>query len=384
MSTLVLPTDYERMRMTDTYRPDPEQVARDIHDTLKEKNRLQDELIARLAPLEAAGCTIHPVGTNPSAYTEFGGCEIEADLSESGLVLAFIEPVLHRTVHSFYCTDAEEAAVFVEAVKRALGDHKSDLSVFSGLPEPEISMTETHRSDPEQVARDISDTLKEKNRLQDELIARLAPFEAAGWTIRPYGPNTSAFAELDGCAVEAYHCESGLVLAIRMHSFVCTDADEAIAFVEAVKRALNDRKSDSSVFSGLPEPEMRMTETDRPDPEQVARDIHDTLKEENGLEDELIAVLAPFEAAGWTIKPSGSYTRAYTELDECEIDAYSSESGFALVFYEPEHSFVCTNADEAIAFVEAVKRSLDGHRSDPPVFPGLPELDTTSLRTIRP
>ena len=111
--------------------------------------------------MEAAGCTIHPVGTNPSAYTEFGGYEIEADLSESGLVLAFIEPVLHRTVHSFYCTDAEEAAVFVEAVKRALGDHKSDLSV---LPEPEISMTETHRSDPEQVARDISDTLKEKKQ----------------------------------------------------------------------------------------------------------------------------------------------------------------------------------------------------------------------------
>ena len=43
MSTLILPTDYERMRMTDTHRPDPEQVARDIHDTLKENSRLQFE-----------------------------------------------------------------------------------------------------------------------------------------------------------------------------------------------------------------------------------------------------------------------------------------------------------------------------------------------------
>ena len=184
--------------------------------------------------------------------------------------------------------------------------------------------------------------------------------------------------------VEAYHCESGLVLATRTHSFVCTDADEAIAFVEAVKRALDDYKSGLSVSSGLAEPEISMTETDRPDPEQVARDIHDTLKEENGLKDELSAVLAPFEAAGWTIKLSGSYTSAYTELDECEIEANPSESGFELVFYRPEHSFICTNADEAIAFVEAVKRSLDGHRSDPSVFPGLPEPDTTTLRTIRP
>ena len=349
--------------MTDTHRPDPEQVARDIHDTLKEKNRLQDELIARLAPLEAAGWTIQPVGANPSAHTEFGGCEIEVDLSESGLELAFVEPVLCRTVHSFYCTDAEEAATFVEAVKRALDGHKSDLSVFSGLPESEISMTETHRPYPEQVARNFSDTLKKKNRFQDEIIAVLAPFEAAGWTIHPFGPNTSAYTEVDEYVAEAYHCKSGLLLAIRMHSFVCTDADEAIAFVEAVKRALDDRKTDPSVFSGLPESEMPMTETDRPDPEQVARDIHDTLKEEHGFEDELSAVLAPFEAAGWTIKPSGSYTRAYTELDECLIDANPSESGFELVFYKPEHSFVCTNADEAIAFVEAVKQALDDHKS---------------------
>ena len=135
MSTLILPTDYERMRMTDTHRPDPEQVARDIHDILKENNRLRNELIARLAPLDAAGWTIQPVGINPSAYTEFGGCEIDADLSESGLELAFIEPVLHRTVHSFYCTDAEEAAAFVEAVKGALDDHKTAPSLFSELPE---------------------------------------------------------------------------------------------------------------------------------------------------------------------------------------------------------------------------------------------------------
>ena len=377
--------------MTDTHRPDPKQVARDIHDTLKEKNRLQDELIARLAPLEAAGWTIQPVGVNPSAYTEFGGCETQVDLSESGLELAFIEPVIHRTVHSFICTDADEAIAFVEAVKRALDDHKSDLSVFSGLPESEISITETHRPAPEQVARDISDTLKKKNRFQDEFIARLAPFEAAGWTITvcSAGPSTQATTEVDGDLVEAYHYESDFVLAIRMHSFVCTDADEAISFVEAVKRALDDHKSDSSVFSGLPESEMPMTETDRPDPEQIAREIHDTLKEMKGLEDELSAVLAPFEAAGWTIEPSGSYTRAYTELDECKINAYPSESGFELDFIEPVlhgtvHSFCCTDADEAIAFVEAMKRALDGHRSDPSVFPGLPEPDTTSLRTIRP
>ena len=125
-------------------------------------------------------------------------------------------------------------------------------------------MTDTHRPDPEQVARDFSDTLKEKNRFQDEFIARLAPFEAAGWTICPYGPNTSAFAELDAYVAEAYHCESGFVLAIRMHSFVCTDADEAIAFVEAVKRALDGHRSGPSVFPGLPEPDTTSLRTIRP------------------------------------------------------------------------------------------------------------------------
>ena len=125
-------------------------------------------------------------------------------------------------------------------------------------------MADTHRPDLEQVARNFSDTLKEKNKLQDELIARLAPFEAAGWTIRPHGPNNSAFAELDGYVAEAYHCESGLLLAIRMHSFVCTDADEAIAFVEAVKRSLDGHRSDPSVFPGLPEPDTTTLRTIRP------------------------------------------------------------------------------------------------------------------------
>ena len=131
-----------------------------------------------------------------------------------------------------------------------------------------------------------------------------------------------------------------------------------------------------------------MTETHRPDPEQLARYIRDRLNERDRLQNGLIARLAPFEEFGWTIYPGGSNTSACMQLsgpnEAFDACVYPGEDSFELVFYGTTHSFVCTDADETIEFVESVKRALDGHKTDPSLFSELPEYDTTSLRMIPP
>ena len=131
-----------------------------------------------------------------------------------------------------------------------------------------------------------------------------------------------------------------------------------------------------------------MPETPRPDPEQVARHIRDRLSERDSLQNGLIAQLTPFEDAGWTIYPGGSNTSACMQLsgpnEAFDACVYPGEDGFELVFYRTTHSFVCTDADEAIEFVESVQRALGDHKTDPSLFSELPEYDTTSLRTIPP
>ena len=101
-------------------------------------------------------------------------------------------------------------------------------------------MTETHRPDPERVARDIRNKLIEKDRIQKRPLERLLPFEAAGWTIYPSGADTAAGLDLGGREVEAELCEGGFKLKFwgMPHSLIFVDADEAIAYVEAVKQAL--------------------------------------------------------------------------------------------------------------------------------------------------
>ena len=131
-----------------------------------------------------------------------------------------------------------------------------------------------------------------------------------------------------------------------------------------------------------------MPETPRPDPEQVARHIRDGLNEKDRLQNELIAKLGPFKDAGWTIYPEGSTTSACMQLsgpnEAFNASVYPGEDGFELVFCGTTHSFVCTDADEAIEFGESVKRALDDHKTDPSLFSELPEYGTTSLRTIPP
>ena len=131
-----------------------------------------------------------------------------------------------------------------------------------------------------------------------------------------------------------------------------------------------------------------MTETPRPDPEQVARHIRDRLNERDRLQNGLIAKLGFFKDAGWTIYPGGSNTSACMQLgganDRFDACVYPGDDGFELVFYGTTHSFVCADADEAIEFVESVKQALDDHKTDPSLFSELPEYDMTSLRTIPP
>ena len=131
-----------------------------------------------------------------------------------------------------------------------------------------------------------------------------------------------------------------------------------------------------------------MTETPRPDPEQVARHIRDGLNERDRLQNGLIAKLGSFKDAGWTIYPGGTNTSARMQRgganDTFGAYVYPGKDGFELVFYGTTHSFVCTDADEAIEFVESVKRALDDHKTDLSLFSELAEYDTTSLRMIPP
>ena len=131
-----------------------------------------------------------------------------------------------------------------------------------------------------------------------------------------------------------------------------------------------------------------MIEILRPDPEQVARRIRDGFNENDRLQNELIAKLGSFKDAGWTIYPGGPNTSACMQLgganDTFDACVYPGEDSFELVFYGTTHSFVCTDADEAIEFVEAVQRALGDHTTDSSLFSELPEYDTTSLRTIPP
>ena len=94
-----------------------------------------------------------------------------------------------------------------------------------------------------------------------------------------------------------------------------------------------------------------MARTDRPSPMLVARDIVEMGRENAGK----IAVLQPFEAAGWNRHPNSSAGMTFLELEDFEVSAFAWKSGFKLRFHDEDYFFVlnvslpCADPLETIA-----------------------------------
>ena len=129
-----------------------------------------------------------------------------------------------------------------------------------------------------------------------------------------------------------------------------------------------------------------MTENKRPAPEEVARPIRNGTIETDKIQSDFLAKLAPFRAAGWTLTPAGSLTAAEAELNECfdgyDVQARPSGDGFELRFWGTSYSFICSDADEAIAYVGAVKQALEEYGTNPSLFLALPPYDPNRMRSI--